>query len=175
MNWNFNAGNFSLRLPVSDQDGDALYALMSNQQAVDHIPRQAMSVSAQSLDELRRMAMRFETREAAFWLVEGMYDKQLIARIGIHHINWMQLSAQLQWELSDAVDLAVMQEIMPEVLRFIFDELKLHRLEMRLRSSEKHEALLAQLGFVREGELPAQMEYEGESIDLVVYSRLSTD
>ena len=83
MNWNFSAGNFSLRLPVTDQDGDALYELMSVQAQVDHLPRQAMTVPAQALDELRRMAMRFETREAAFWLVEGMYDKQLVARIGI--------------------------------------------------------------------------------------------
>jgi len=175
MNWNFNAGNFSLRLPVSDQDGDALYALMNDQTVVDHIPRQAMTVSAQALDELRRMAMRFETREAAFWLVEGMYDKHVIARIGIHHINWMQLSAQLQWELSAAVDLAVMQEILPQVLRFIFEELKLHRIEMRLCASERHEQLLQQLGFVREGVLPAQQEYEGDNVDLVVYSRLSSD
>ena len=35
MNWNFSAGNFSLRLPVTDQDGDALYELMSVQAQVE--------------------------------------------------------------------------------------------------------------------------------------------
>ena len=74
MNWNFTAGNFSLRLPLTEQDGDALYELMSAQSRVDHLPRLAMSVEAQALDELRRVAMRFETREAAFWLVEGLFD-----------------------------------------------------------------------------------------------------
>ena len=176
MNWNFSAGNFSLRLPVTDQDGDALYALMSVQEQVDHLPRLAMSVSAQALDELRRMAMRFETREAAFWLVEGMYDKQLVARIGIQKINWMQLSAQLQWELSAAVELPELQEIFPAIANFIFDELNLHRLEMRLREgSDKHEQLLKNLGFTFEGVLPAQVEYEGESVNMAGWSLLSSD
>lgn len=176
MNWNFSAGNFSLRLPVSDQDGDALYALLKEQSRVDHIPRTAMTVDAQALDELRRMAMRFETREAAFWLVEGLYDKQLIARIGIQKINWMLSCAQLQWELSDAADLAVLQEVLPPLLNFCFNELGLHRIEMRLRAgSEPHETLLQQLGFHYEGCLPAQVEYNDSSVDMALYSRLSSD
>lgn len=176
MNWNFTAGHFSLRLPVTDQDGDALYELMSAQPRVDHLPRLAMTVAAQALDELRRMAMRFETREAAFWLAEGLYDKQLIARIGLYKINWMQLSAHLQWELADTVDLPVLMDIIPPLLNFAFDELNLHRIEMRLRAgSERHEALLRGLGFTFEGVLPAQLEYEGEGVDLAVWSFLATD
>ncbi len=176
MNWNFSAGNFSLRLPVSGQDGDALYALLKEQRRVDHIPRQALTVEAQALDELRRMAMRFENREAAFWLVEGLYDKQLLARIGIQKINWMQSCAQLQWELTDAVDSPVLQEVMPPLLNFCFTELGLHRIDMRLRAgSELHETLLQQLGFHYEGCLPAQVEYNDTSVDMALYSRLSSD
>jgi len=176
MNWNFPAGNFTLRLPLVDQDGAALYDLLKEQTRVDHIPRLAMSVEAQALDELRRMAMRFETREAAFWLVEGAYDQQLLARIGIQKINWMLSSAQLQWELSDAADLPVLQEVMPAVLNFCFAELGLHRIEMRLRAgSEQHEALLQQLGFHYEGCLPAQVEYNDSSVDMALYSFLASD
>ncbi|MCD8522919.1 MAG: GNAT family N-acetyltransferase [Saccharospirillaceae bacterium] len=176
MNWNFPAGNFTLRLPLVDQDGPALFSLLKEQTRVDHIPRLAMSVEAQALDELRRMAMRFETREAAFWLVEGLYDKQLLARIGIQKINWMLSSAQLQWELTDGADLPVLQEVLPAVLNFCFAELGLHRIEMRLRAgSESHETLLQQLGFHYEGCLPAQIEYNDTSVGLALYSRLSTD
>ena len=176
MNWNFPAGNFTLRLPLVDQDGAALYDLLKEQTRVDHIPRLAMSVEAQALDELRRMAMRFETREAAFWLVEGAYDQQLLARIGIQKINWMLSSAQLQWELSDAADLAVLQEVMPPLLNFCFSELGLHRIEMRLRAgSEPHETLLQQLGFHYEGCLPAQVEYNDSSVDMALYSFLASD
>ena len=175
MNWNFPAGDFTLRLPVTDQDASALYALMSRQEAVDHIPRQAMSVGAQAMDELRRVAMRFETREAAFWLVENG-NGELRARIGIQRINWMLLAAQLQWELADNNDLAMLQQVMPAVEHFVFSELGLHRLEMRVcEGAAAHEDLLAALGFTREGVLPAQQEYEGNMISYSLWSRLATD
>lgn len=175
MNWNFSAGDFTLRLPVTDQDVDALYGLLSQQSVVDHIPRQAMTVSAQAMDELRRVAMRFETREAAFWLVENAAG-QLLARLGIQRINWMQLAAQLQWELSAQATLPVLQQVMPAVEHFVFNELGLHRLEMRVREdSAAHETLLQALGFSREGVLPAQQEYEGDMISYSLWSRLATD
>lgn len=176
MNWNFSAGNFNLRLPLVESDSQALYGLLKEQNRVDHIPRLALTVEAQAQDELRRMAMRFETREAAFWLAEGIYDGQLVARIGIQKINWMLSSAQLQWELTEAADLPVLQEILPPLLTFCFAELGLHRIEMRLRAgSEPHETLLQQMGFHYEGCLPAQVEYNDNSVDMALYSRLSND
>lgn len=176
MNWNFTVGHFNLRLPITDQDGDALYALLSEQARVDHIPRLAMTASVQALDELRRMAMRFETREAAFWLVEGLYDQQLIARIGVQKINWMQLSAQLQWELSDALEDDALAQVLAAVCDFCFDTLGLHRLETRLREgATEQEQRLQALGFHHEGRLPAHVEYNDQPIDLALYSYLATD
>ena len=174
MNWNFSTPNFSLRLPDASQDGDALYELLSQQDVMAHIPKASMSVSAQSLDELRRVAMRFEVRESACWLVEGSFDKQLIARVGIQKINWMTDSAQFWWELSDKIDFTILAEVIPAVMNFCFDELKLNRLEMRVvAGSTLHEEYLKQIGFQYEGCLPAQQEFEGKTIDLALYSFLA--
>ena len=171
MSWNFSTANFNIRLPISDQDGDALYALLCQEDVVDHIPRLAMNVSAQVLDELRRMAMRFDTKEAAFWLIEGRYDQKLLARIGIQRINWMMLNAQLQWELGEQVDDAVLLEVVPEIIQYCFRDLGLHRLEMRLQPNQPaHQRRLESLGFAKEGILPAQQEFLGESIDHEIWS-----
>lgn len=171
MSWNFSTANFNIRLPVSDQDGDALYALLSQEDVVDHIPRLAMNVSAQVLDELRRMAMRFDTKEAAFWLIEGRYDQQLLARVGIQRINWMMLNAQLQWELGDQVDDTVLLEVIPEIIQYCFRDLGLHRLEMRLKPNQaSHQQRLEQLGFEKEGLLPAQQEFLGQPVDHEIWS-----
>ena len=176
MNWNFSTPSFSLRLPDASQDGDALYELLSQQDVMAHIPKASMSVSAQSLDELRRVAMRFEVRESACWLVEGSFDKQLIARVGIQKINWMTDSAQFWWELSDKIDFTILAEVIPAVMNFCFDELKLNRLEMRVvAGSTLHEEYLKQIGFQYEGCLPAQQEFEGKTIDLALYSFLAGD
>jgi ribosomal-protein-alanine N-acetyltransferase len=175
MNWNFETGNYIIRLPISDQDGDALYALLSDQNAVDHIPRAAMTVENQAIDELRRIAMRFEGREAVSWLIERKADGQLLARIGVQHINWMMLNTQMQWELNPECDLAVLLEVVPAVLKLLSDDLQLHRVEMRVRSgNEQQKTNLEALGFEREGKLPAQFEYEGRDIDLDIYSVLLT-
>ena len=180
MNWNFSTPNFSLRLPDASQDADALYELLSQPRVMAHIPKASMSVSAQALDELRRVAMRFEVRESACWLVEGTFDKRLIARVGIQKINWMTDSAQFWWELSDTVDFSVLAEVIPALMNFCFDELKLNRLEMRLvadseQSQQPHEQYLKNIGFQYEGCLPAQQEFEGRSVDLMLYSFLARD
>ena len=172
--WNFTAGDYALRLPVTDQDGDALFALLSDADIAAHIPRLPMTVSAQALDELRRIAMRFETREAAFWLVEN--NAELIGRIGIQNINWLQRSARLQWEFPHSVPVEALQQIVPAVLNYGFNELGLHRVEMRLEPGhEVQQQRLQALGFQREGCLPAQLEFEGRSVDLELWSFLATD
>ncbi|MDF1764564.1 MAG: GNAT family N-acetyltransferase [Oleibacter sp.] len=180
MNWNFTTTNVNVRLPINEQDGNALFALLQQQHAVDHIPRIALTDAVQVEDELRRMTMQFETREGASWLVTGTYDDQLFARITVKKINWMMRAAQLQWELAPDCDnelmTRLMSEAMNEVLPFLMAELGLHRLEMRLRKgSDKHTELLKKLCFTYEGCLPSQLEFDGEDIALDVYSILTSD
>ena len=39
MNWNLEVGPFVIRLPVMDQDGDALYGLLKDPEVSAHIPK----------------------------------------------------------------------------------------------------------------------------------------
>jgi ribosomal-protein-alanine N-acetyltransferase len=172
MNWNFTAGDFQLRLPVTDEDGDAVYELLKDASRRAHLPALPLDVSAQALDDLRRWALRFQTREAACWLIEQ--QGQLRGRIGLQHINWMTLSAQLWWELDEDLALADMQQVVPAVVAFCQRELGLHRIEVRLRrEATRHLELAQELGFVHEGYLPAQLEFEGDSVDLELFSQLA--
>jgi len=172
MSWNMETERYSVRLPVSDTDGPALLDLLGSSAISAHIPRAAMSTENQADDELRRMAMRFEGREAAFWLIEDKTTQQVIARIGIQYINWMMLNAQLQWELTPACDLAALREVLTPVINYLMNELHLQRLEMRQVHGTDSESL-TELGFQFEGTLPAQAEFNGEDIDLDIYSLLA--
>ena len=175
MNWNFSTGVFNCRLPVAGDDNSALLNLLGKQKQLNHIPRLALENMDQVEDELRRMVMRFENREAAFWLIEGHYDQQVFARISIQKINWMMLSAQLQWELTPECTLDTLQSVMPDLLGFIYNELGLHRLELRLVKDSQYADWVETLGFSAEGVLPQQQEFEGKDVDLALYSRLATD
>lgn len=171
MNWNFNTADYQLRLPNSEQDVEALMGLLKQPQVSAHIPALPLLETHRVVDELRRMAMRFEAREAAFWLVEK--DQALLGRIGIVRINWLQRSAQMQWELGPELDSSELKQVVPAILDFVFSELNLHRIEMRLLPNTEQDDLLRAAGFEFEGNLPAQLEYLGRSIDLSVWSLLS--
>lgn len=181
MNWNFETGRFLVRLPITDQDGDLLYGLLKDRQVGEHIPRAPLYASVQSLDELRRATMRFQAREAAIWLVmvkEGNVDEMaaLKARVTLQNINWMLLSAQLQWELAADLPLNEFTEIREAIEHFCVTELGLHRLEVRLRpGSAPHTEWLQGAGYQYEGCLPAQLEFDGEWVDLALYSRLAPE
>lgn len=181
MNWNLETEHFVIRLPLADQDGDALFGLLKNPQAGAHLPRLPMFVSVQSLDELRRATMRFQAREAATWLVLRRSDNvddlaAFQARITLQNINWMLSSARLQWELADDVKREELAEMISAVESFCFDELQLHRLELRMVPEAAEQRANAEaLGYQYEGCLPAQMEFDERWIDQVLYSRLATD
>lgn len=173
MIWNFIAGDYLLRLPVADNDRNILQELLQVPEVSAHIPRLPFYFDAQLDEEFRQIAQRFEAREAAYWMVENEQDT-LVARISIQQINWLQRNAQLQWELSDQIDLEGLQQVFPALKKFCFEELGLHRLEMRLRPDfERHNRLLTALGFEYEGCLPEQLEFQKENIDLAVWSILN--
>ncbi len=174
MNWNMETDHLRVRLPVTDTDGDALFELLKDPAVSAHVPKAPLFASVQGLDELRRATMQFQARQGATWLVERLQQEGIVARLRLRQINWMTLSAQLQWELSPELTDAELDEAMFEVHRFCFGELSLHRLDMRIRpGSDAHKAHLQRLGYEYEGCLPAQLEFEDEWVDLEIYSVLS--
>lgn len=174
MNWNQQTERLTLRLPVTDKDGDALFELLKDPEVSAHIPKPPMYASVQGLDELRRATMQFQSREAATWLLERHGDDQVLARIRLLNINWLMLSAQLQWELSPKLAVDEVDEALAAIHAFCFQELGLHRLDMRIcegaKASSSH---LIRSGYEYEGCLPAQLEFESRWINLEMYSLLS--
>ena len=176
MNWNFLAGDYLLRLPNAEHDQHALLELLQASSVSAHLPRLPMITTSQIEDEFRRMAQRFQAREAAFWWVEDAEDKAL-GRVSIQQINWLQRSAQLVWEWHSRVVLADLHASLPKLFEFCFQELGLHRLEMRwceADSSVNHAEFLHHLGFQHEGILPLQGEFQGQNYDHQVWSLLKS-
>lgn len=175
MNWNISTEHYQLRLPITEQDGDALFELLSRSQSVEHIPQDPWSSRVQSLDDLRRVAMKFQAREAVTWLVED-HESTLKARISVYDINGFNLSAKLRFELHASDDNKLLQEALNAVVELIRVSLGLHRLELRLLAGHTvYGNTLAALGFEFEGCLPMQLEWQGRWISLDVYSLLLDD
>lgn len=175
MNWNIATEHYQLRLPITEQDGDALFELLSRSQCVEHIPQDPWHSRVQALDDCRRVAMKFQAREAVTWLVED-HENTLKARISVYDINGFNLSAKLRFELHTTDNNKLLQEALNAVVALIQTSLGLHRLELRMLSGHTVYAdALAALGFEYEGCLPMQLEWQGRWVSLDVYSLLLDD
>lgn len=177
MSWQLESKDLVLTLPDGEKDADALYELFKLEQVVKAYPRPAMVVSAQALDELRRIVLRFDTREAIFWMIREKESGDFVGRIGFERANWMHANAN------------IVVDIMPEkandewlvqagnaFFSFVFEQLQLHRLQALICAEDTALFKFCEVfKFTHEGVQPAAQEYNQQWIDYQVYSILATE
>ena len=176
MNWNLSTEHYDVRF-ANEEDIQNIYALLSTKGVVKHHPKSPMVVEAQAMDEARRMVMQFESKEAAFWLVEEIATGKVIARIRLQKFNWMSASGQLVLDIfPEYKNSAQVAEIVYAVLILAYEDLSLHRIEWLLQASDLRSIELATtFGFQHEGQLNSVVEFEDQWIDYQVYSMLNND
>lgn len=123
------------------------------------------------------MVMQFESKEAAFWLVEDKLTGNVIARISFQNFNWISASAQLQIEIyPEFKTQIVLAELIYAVATLAFEDLSLHRLEWLLMAKDEQSVAIAKaLGFNHDGQYMSYFEFEGNWIDYQIYSLLVSD
>lgn len=176
MNWNLKTDRFLVRF-ASEADIPALYTLLSEESVVRHLPRHAMVVEAQAMDEARRMVMQFEAREAVYWLIEDRVTGEIFGRLAFRSFNWIHGHAEMQLELrEDKYSPETVAEILYPAMCLAFEDLSLHRIEWQLMAEHPWlPEILDNLGFQHEGRIPSALEFESRWIDMQVYSMLNTD
>lgn len=117
-------------------------------------------------------------RTFILFLLTEKASNRIIGRCGLHNWNKDHKRAEIGYHLSDENDKrkGFMSETVSAVLDFGFNELKLHRIEAlvgstnipSLRIIEKH-------GFVKEGLLRKHMLIAGEYQDSVLFAKLNDD
>lgn len=176
MNWNLETDHYYVRF-AHEEDITNIYSLLSNNDVVKYVPKNPMVVEAQAMDLARRMVMQFESKEAAFWLVEDKLTGKVIARISFQKFNWISASAQLQIEIyPEHKTQEVLAELIYAVATLAYEDLSLHRLEWLLVAEDEQSIAIAQaLGFNRDGQYMSYFEFEGSWVDYQVFSLLDSD
>jgi ribosomal-protein-alanine N-acetyltransferase len=78
--------------------------------------------------------------------------------------------------VAQILEKGIMPEVLPEMIKHLFNTWKLHRLEAVVETgNEASSKLLVKLGFVREGILREAEVKNGKRITLHMYSLLKTD
>jgi ribosomal-protein-alanine N-acetyltransferase len=138
--------------PFRRTDLKALHALYSD---ADNLRYWSVPASAdlESTRKTLRWHLTFQPRHYVLWAVEEKKTKRLIGMINYHRRNIGERRVDMGWLLLPGMQgKGYMTEAGRALLRHLFDELKVHKVEALIRPDNKPSAALARrLGFRLEG------------------------
>lgn len=105
------------------------------------------------------------------------FNGKLVGMIGLHYIDWKNKSTSIGYFLAeDAQGLGIITKSISALLDYLFDSLKLHRVEIQCAvNNHKSIAIPERLGFEKEGiKRDGQLLYDRYE-DLVTYSLLASE
>jgi RimJ/RimL family protein N-acetyltransferase len=149
------ASNRLLLRQIQPNDVEALFALLSDQQAMEFYG----SEPHQSLNDTRELIgqtqARYVQREGLRWGITFQGEDKLIGSCGLNRFDPSFHRAETGYALNRTFwGKGIMFEAMSALLTYGFDALELHRIEAVIDiANERSKHLLLKLGFTYEGNL----------------------
>ena len=105
------------------------------------------------------------------------FNEMAVGRIGLNHLNWENKTGAIGYWLSkNAQGNGIIVQSSKWLINYGFHELGLHRIEIKAAVKNiKSQAIPVKLNFKKEGILRQAELVNGEFIDLVLYSILSSE
>jgi ribosomal-protein-alanine N-acetyltransferase len=156
---------FRLRQLTKDDENE-IFALRSN----DFINQFLDRPKANTLDDARNFISKITngiaTNEAIFWVVTPKDEARFLGTICLWQISKKDAKAEIGYELLPVNHgKGIMQEVIPEVIRYALEEMKLHSIEAELSPRNvKSVRLLEKNGFT------VKTEFNNDNPDLVIYA-----
>lgn len=166
-----------LRL-LQPQDAEAVFAVVDRNRG--HLGRFLPWVDrTHSVEDIGTF---FTGAVAAFHRGEELHagiwqGARLIGSVGHHRIDPLSRSVSIGYWLDAAVEgKGIMTRSCQAMLRYLFEERKLHRVEIRCATGNARScAIPARLGFTREGVLREAEWVKDRFLDLVIWSLLESE
>lgn len=104
------------------------------------------------------------------------FDHQLCGMIGLHQINYLNRNTSIgYWLDKNHQGKGIVTLAAGELVRYCFQELELHRIEIRCGTSNfKSQAVAERLGFIREGILREAELLNDRYIDHALYAIINS-
>jgi len=159
---------------ITQLDRADIFALRSNIVAMKHIGK-AIPVEMTEIDNLiQKMENGIETNTAIGWGVCLKGQNRAIGSVGFHRIQLDHHRAEIGYMLlPEYWRLGFMNELMPELINFGFNHMKVHSLEANVDpANEKSVRLLKKFGFRKEAYFHENYFFNGNYLDSEIYSLL---
>jgi [ribosomal protein S5]-alanine N-acetyltransferase len=159
---------------INQDDVFEIFKLRSNPETMKYIPRPLAKTSDDALEHIKIIDERLQNNEGINWGITIKGNSKLIGIIGHYRIKSEDYRSEIGYMLlPDFEGKGLMTEAINVVLKYGFEDLKLHSTEAiidpRNKSSER---VLQKNGMIKEAHLIENGFYDGEFLDTVIYSIL---
>lgn len=160
---------------VDQNDVEEIFALRSNPEIMKYIPRPLVKTTEDALEHIAMMDTKIEIGEGINWAITYKDNPKLIGIIGHYRIKPESYRAEIGYMLLPEYNgKGIISEAVQEVVKYGFNEMKLHSIEAVIAPENfASERVLQKNGFVKEAHFIENEFYEGRFLDTVIYSRLN--
>ena len=162
---------------VHDDDAPALFAIHSDPQVMRYWSYPAWTQAAQAEQKVADIQRQRRELDILVWTIADAGTDRLIGTSAVFAIDLAQGRAEIGYSLHrDWHGRGLASETLRLILRYLFDELGLRRIEADADPRNAASCrLLEKLGFVREGLLRERWHVNGEICDTALYGLLGRD
>ncbi|RZJ30281.1 MAG: N-acetyltransferase [Flavobacterium sp.] len=163
-----------LRRMTAD-DAHEIFRMRSNPETMKYIPRPLAQTVDDALAHIEMIESKIEANEGINWAITVKDKPELIGIIGNFRIEPENYRAEIGYMLlPEYHGKGIVSEAIERVVRYGFDEMKLHSIEAIIDpENTASEKALQKNGFVKEAHLRENAFYDGKFIDTVIYSILN--
>ena len=159
---------------IDNSDVKEVYALRSNPATMQYIPRPLVQNEEEALDHITMINSKIENNDGINWAITMKGNPKLIGIIGHYRIQPQNYRAEIGYMiLPEYNGKGIVTEAIKAVLRYGFEEMKLHAIEAVIDPRNlASERVLQKNGFVKEAHMLENEFFDGKFIDTVIYSLL---
>ncbi|MEC5148234.1 GNAT family N-acetyltransferase [Chitinophaga sp. 212800010-3] len=146
------------------EDDAAIAAMRSDPRVNEFLERPGTTTIEQARQHIEKVLAGFANMDSLYWVISPKENDQLLGIICLWNIVPALNRAEIGYELrSECWGNKIIQEVMPEVIRFGFEEMKLEKIiALSAVANIRSAKLLEGQQFVIDEALKKELEPEGE-------------
>lgn len=159
------------------EDVENFFILRSNEDFMKYLGLNPMTKRSEARERIHEIIQAFKTEEGITWKICLKEQNELIGYIGYWKINYRHFRGELGFGINQAFqNKGYMSELMPFVLAYAFNEMKLHSIMADVDPGNIGSIkLLEKNEFKKEGHLRENYYFNGNFLDSAYYGLLSNE
>ena len=159
---------------ITNDDVNEVFELRSNPETMKYIPRPLVKTTEDALEHIAMIEDKIITNIGINWGITLKGNSKLLGIIGYYRMQPENYRAEIGYILlPEFHGKGIIPEAVNKLIRYGFDDLKLHSIEAVIDPKNlASEKVLQKCGFVKEAHFKESEFYNGRFLDKVIYSLL---